>query len=1317
MFGKKILFVFLFSSLLISAQSKKKDAKKVNHYVITNTQAKSLGLPTIKSPAPIKNQGKSSQNKKSSSNRIGKASINSLNKAKNNSSKSNKSSGPQLNNSSLKLNNTGISKFLNSGSKSSSSIPQQRKNTYKHKSIKYSKHGTPVFIKSKFIGDHSSVAKKSEKERVSDYLEEVKDIIKIKSPKGEFKVLNKSKDQMGFTHIKYKQTYNDVLVYAKEIIVHLDKKGSVKSLSGSFIPTPEEVNTDPVLNAKKIIKKLPEIFEKNLKELKDHNDSIEPTLVIYQKDNQNFLAWHLTIFSSELDRWELFIDDTSGEILDNINSTCYALDHVKKNESPKRSDKIKSSKKESEEDFNAVVGTGSDLNGVERELNTTFESNYYYLYDTSKPSYNSSTGEGVLITYKSNYSEETSYIGSDSDNTWTDASLVSAHYNASESYDYFYETFSRNSIDGSGGTVRSFENVKNSDGTEMNNAYWNGKGIYYGNGEDMFTPLAGALDVAAHEWSHGVVEWTSGFVYQDESGALNESFADIFGVMVDRDDWAIGEDIVNSNYYPNGFLRSMKEPEKGDQPSHYDDAVFLGTNTDNGGVHYNSGIPNKAFYLIASDIGKEKAEQIYYRALTTYLTRSSGFIMLRIALEESAVDFHGGSSPELASVKQALDAVGIVYREVEEEDPIEIDGDDLILSYDTDSENPNTFYISDTEGEILVPISTTKTINKPSLSSDGYFLVFVNDQNHLVVIDQIDDTIYEYTISDNPIWNSVAISKDKSKIALTTELESDPYIYVYDLINNQWGSFKLYSPTTAEGVTSGEILYADALEWDNRSEIIIFDQLNKVSLGDSEDLYYWDIGLMDIWDSENNKFDDGNILKLYSQIPENVSIGYPSFAKTTNSVVTFDWIQEVDGEYETYVVLLDLETSDIGYFENNTWGVPNFATLDNQVIYNALDQDGIETIYSRGVEDFIFPSETSKELIWYGDWGTWFNQGLRDFDKDGVLDNDDACPNSPEGKEVDENGCSLSQKDTDQDGVNDEKDNCIETSNADQIDTDEDGKGNACDDDDDGDGVSDDRDSCQATPLDSIVDLNGCKVFSLPQKNYSLSVGEVSCVGENDGSIILTVDDKTYDYVVSISETTSVSLNSSNEHKTTIDDLEPGIYEICFSVNGEDGYNQCFEIKIIEPAPLASSSKVNKSNQSVEFNLSGSDRYTITHNGKVRIYKSNNPILSLHPGVNFIEISTDKYCQGTYTEEIFVSEKVQYYPNPTKDIVNFYIHGEDTKVNVVVVDVDGNLFTQGEEKITSSRKIQVDLSNLNKGVYIVRLNGETVNQSIKIIRK
>lgn len=277
--------------------------------------------------------------------------------------------------------------------------------------------------------------------------------------------------------------------------------------------------------------------------------------------------------------------------------------------------------------------------------------------------------------------------------------------------------------------------------------------------------------------------------------------------------------------------------------------------------------------------------------------------------------------------------------------------------------------------------------------------------------------------------------------------------------------------------------------------------------------------------------------------------------------------------------------------------------------------------------------------------------------------------------------------------------------------------------DNDGDGFINSNDAFPNNSYAISQDNDGNPIFYLPPTNYNIEVKGTSCIDQSNGQINISLADQSINYTATINGdssddgTTSVNLNSSNDHKTTFDNLGPGLYEICFSVNGEDGYKQCFEVKVVEPAPLSNSSKVNKSNQSVEFNLSGSDRYTITHNGKIKIYESNNPILSLHPGVNFIEISTENYCQGIYTEEIFISEKVQYYPNPTTDIVNFYIHGEDTKVNVVVVDVDGNLCIQGEEKIPSSRKIQVDLSSLNKGVYIVKLNGETVNQSIKIIRK
>ena len=119
----------------------------------------------------------------------------------------------------------------------------------------------------------------------------------------------------------------------------------------------------------------------------------------------------------------------------------------------------------------------------------------------------------------------------------------------------------------------------------------------------------------------------------------------------------------------------------------------------------------------------------------------------------------------------------------------------------------------------------------------------------------------------------------------------------------------------------------------------------------------------------------------------------------------------------------------------------------------------------------LLPSDQETLLISYADWGLWLNQGQRDFDKDGVLDDIDKCPNSPEGVKVDEDGCALSQKDTDKDDVYDDLDNCILEFNPDQIDTDGDGLGDVCDDDDDGDGILDENDECPTTKLEAIVDL------------------------------------------------------------------------------------------------------------------------------------------------------------------------------------------------------------------------------------------------------
>ena len=96
----------------------------------------------------------------------------------------------------------------------------------------------------------------------------------------------------------------------------------------------------------------------------------------------------------------------------------------------------------------------------------------------------------------------------------------------------------------------------------MDNAFWNGEFMGYGNGNQGFKPLAGALDVAGHEMTHGVIENTARLEYRNQSGALNESFADIFATLIDRDDWTLGEDVVKSNVFPSGALRSLENPTK-----------------------------------------------------------------------------------------------------------------------------------------------------------------------------------------------------------------------------------------------------------------------------------------------------------------------------------------------------------------------------------------------------------------------------------------------------------------------------------------------------------------------------------------------------------------------------------------------------------------------------------------------------------------------------------------------------------------------------------------------------------------------------------
>ncbi len=235
----------------------------------------------------------------------------------------------------------------------------------------------------------------------------------------------------------------------------------------------------------------------------------------------------------------------------------------------------------------------------------------------------------------------------------SDYVVQAAHDNIGLTYDYYFNTFGRDSYNGAGATLTSTVHYSNG----YNNAYWNGQQMVYGDGDgNVFSPLSLGLDVVAHELTHGVTQSTADLVYSYQSGALNESYSDVFGAMVDRDDWLMGEDVYTP-HTPGDALRSLSNPTLYGQPDNMSN--YVNTTSDNGGVHTNSGIPNKAAYNIATAIGKDKMEKIWYRTLTVYLNSGSQFTDARDASVQAATDLYGSNGPEVLAVQNGFAAVGI----------------------------------------------------------------------------------------------------------------------------------------------------------------------------------------------------------------------------------------------------------------------------------------------------------------------------------------------------------------------------------------------------------------------------------------------------------------------------------------------------------------------------------------------------------------------------------------------------------------------------------------------------------------------------------
>ena len=250
-----------------------------------------------------------------------------------------------------------------------------------------------------------------------------------------------------------------------------------------------------------------------------------------------------------------------------------------------------------------------------------------------------------------------------------DADVNAVYDNSGIVRDYFKNQLGWNSIDGNG--MDMLFNVHYM--IQYNNAFWDGEQMTFGDGDGVnFSGFARALDVSGHELAHGVIQYTAGLVYKGQSGALNEHFADVFGVSIAQwhlkhtattTDWLIGAGCMLGKFKGKG-IRSMKSPSDPSvvimaQPDHMD-KIYKGT-SDNGGVHINSGIPNKAFYLVAIDIGTQESAILWFEALKLLKATAKFKDLYRVLVKAATGLVTAKKIPATtkASLDKAFLAVGI----------------------------------------------------------------------------------------------------------------------------------------------------------------------------------------------------------------------------------------------------------------------------------------------------------------------------------------------------------------------------------------------------------------------------------------------------------------------------------------------------------------------------------------------------------------------------------------------------------------------------------------------------------------------------------
>ncbi|MBX2826707.1 MAG: M4 family metallopeptidase [Flavobacteriaceae bacterium] len=548
----------------------------------------------------------------------------------------------------------------------------------------------------------------------------------------ELRQVDLTTDQLSFDHYTYQQYYNGIKVEHGIYKIHA-RDNQLQVANGEHFKV-ELASTSTSLSAEAALRTLlsrigaksyvwehPEAAAEMDYERPEGELVVLPVKQSGSDNYEYFLTYKFDIFSNDpLDRAHYFVNARTGVVVAKEQIMCTAP-----------AETMYSGDRNIE--TQAVIGSGFTLVDVTRGSGIRTRNNQgAEFFDLS--------GAVMFIDNDDNWT------AAEWNNANQDQAALDAHWGLEMTYDYFSNVHGRDSYDGNGALIDAYAHV--SFFGSPNNAAWTGNNIVFGDGDGFnFSPLT-SLDVCAHEMAHAVDQFSSNLTYQDESGALDEGLADIWGACAEslyapeKSRWLIGEEITLFQY----ALRDMSNPNALNLPDTYHGNFWFFGSGDNGGVHTNSSVLNHWFYLLtegsgATDgvndngdvfnvvgIGIQDAEQITYRMETVYLTASSNYADAREYGIQSAIDLFGECSQQHISTQNAFYAVGI-GEEFTDCCPFI----DMVRLWDDSYQNPSgesADNYTDYTQEACIPIFET---DAPQIniepSSDGVFIAMFIDLN------------------------------------------------------------------------------------------------------------------------------------------------------------------------------------------------------------------------------------------------------------------------------------------------------------------------------------------------------------------------------------------------------------------------------------------------------------------------------------------------------------------------------------------------------------------------------------------------------------